>query len=61
MAVTLRDDRDGRVIGTGTIPDAWRQLARALASVHATDATSAAQAARHGTDLAMALVRAAGR
>lgn len=61
LAVTLRDDRDGGVIGTGTIPVAWRQVARALASVHATDATSAAQAARHGTDLAMALLRVAAR
>ena len=61
LAVTLRDDRDGEVIGTGTVPIAWRQLARALASLHATDAASAGQAARHGTDLAMALVRAAAR
>jgi hypothetical protein len=61
LAVTLRDDRDGGVIGTGTIPVAWRQLAQALASVHATDAASAAQGARHRTDLAMALLRAAAR
>jgi predicted patatin/cPLA2 family phospholipase len=61
LAVTLRDDRDGGVIGTGTIPVAWRQLAPALASVHATDAASAAQAARHRADLAMALLRAAAR
>jgi hypothetical protein len=43
------------------VPGAWRQLARALASVHATDAASAAEAARHGTDLAIALLRAAAR
>ena len=61
LAVTLRDDRDGGLIGTGIVPVAWRQLARALASVHATDAASAGQAARHGTDLAMALLRAAAR
>ncbi len=61
LAVTLRDDRDGGVIGTGTVPVAWRRLARALASVHATDSASAAQAARHGMDLAMALVRATAR
>jgi predicted acylesterase/phospholipase RssA len=61
LAVTVRDDGDGRVIGTGTVPGAWRQLARALASVHATDAASAAEAARHGTDLAIALLRAAAR
>jgi predicted patatin/cPLA2 family phospholipase len=61
LAVTLRDDRDGRVIGTGTVPVAWRQLAQALASVHATDAASAAQFARQGTDLAIALLRAAVR
>jgi hypothetical protein len=61
LAVTLRDDRDGGVIGTGTVPDAWWQLTRSLASVHATDAASVAQAARHGTDLAVALLRAAAR
>jgi len=59
--VTLRDDGDGGVIGTGTVSVAWRQLAWALASVHATDAASAAQAARHGTDLAIALVLATAR
>ena len=61
LAVTLRDDGEGGVIGTGTVPVAWRQLVRTLASVHATDAASAAQAARHGTDLAMALLWAAAR
>jgi hypothetical protein len=61
LAVTLTDDEDGAVIGTGTIPVTWRQLAGMLASVHATDAGSAAQAARHAADLAMALLRAAGR
>jgi predicted acylesterase/phospholipase RssA len=61
LAVTMRDDRDGGVIGTGTVPVAWRQLAQALASVHATDAASAAQFARQGTDLAIALLRAAVR
>jgi predicted acylesterase/phospholipase RssA len=61
LAVTLRDDRDGGVIGTGTVPVGWQQLARALASVHATDAESAAQVARQGTDLVMALLRAAAR
>ena len=57
------DDADfgGAVLGTGTIPVTWRQLARTLASVHATDAGSAAQAVRHTADLAMALLRAAGR
>jgi hypothetical protein len=54
-------DSGGPIIGTGTIPVTWRPLARALASVHATDAGSAAQAARHTADLAMALLRAAGR
>jgi predicted acylesterase/phospholipase RssA len=61
LAVTLRDDRDGGVIGTGTVPVAWRQLVLALSSVHATDATSVAQAARRGTDLAIALVLATTR
>lgn len=61
LAVTLRDDGDGGVIGTGTVPVAWPQLARALTSVHATDAASVAEAARHGTDLALALLRAAAR
>ena len=61
LAVTVRDDEDGAVIGTGTIPVTWRQLARTLASVHATDAASAAQAARHAADLARVLLRAAGR
>ena len=61
LAVTVRDDEDGAVIGTGTIPVTWRQLARTLASVHATDTASAAQAARHATDLARVLLRAAGR
>ena len=61
LAVTLRDDGDGGVIGTGTVPVAWRQLALALASVHATDAASVAQAARRGTDLAIALVLATTR
>jgi predicted acylesterase/phospholipase RssA len=61
LAVTLRDDGDGGVIGTGTVPVAWRQLVLALASVHATDAASLAQAARRGTDLAIALVMAAAR
>jgi predicted acylesterase/phospholipase RssA len=61
LAVTLRDDGDGGVIGTGTVPIAWRQLALALASVHATDAGSVAQAVRRGTDLAVALVLATTR
>jgi predicted patatin/cPLA2 family phospholipase len=61
LAVTLRDDGDGGVIGTGTVPVAWRQLVLALASVHATDAASVAQAARRGIDLAIALVLAATR
>ena len=61
LAVTLRDDGDGGVIGTGTVPVALRQLALALASVHATDAASVAQAARRGTDLAIALVLATTR
>lgn len=62
LAVTVRaDGDDGALIGTGTIPVTWRQLARTLASVHATDTGSTAQAARHAADLAMALLRAAGR
>ena len=66
LAVTVRADSGsadsaGAVIGTGTITVTWRQLAKTLASVHATDAGSAAQAARHTADLAMALLRAAGR
>jgi predicted acylesterase/phospholipase RssA len=61
LAVTLRDDRDGRTLGTGTVPFAWRQAARALSSVRATDAVSCAQAAGCGTDLAAALLRAARR
>ncbi len=59
LTVTLRDDRDGRTAGTGTVPFAWRQAARALGSVHATDTASCSQAVRHGADLAMALVRSA--
>jgi hypothetical protein len=43
------------------VPVAWPQLALALASVHATDAASVAQAARRGTDLAIALVLATTR
>jgi predicted patatin/cPLA2 family phospholipase len=54
-------DHKGTVLGTGTIPVSWRQLARALASVHATDAGSTAQAVRHTADMGMALLRAAGR
>jgi len=61
LAVTLQDDRGNRVIGTGTVPFAWRQMARALASVHATDAASSAQAAQHRADLTVALLRAAQR
>jgi hypothetical protein len=66
LAVTVRADSGGAdsggaVIGTGTIPVTRRQLAKTLASVHATDAGSAGQAARHTADLAMALLRAAGR
>ena len=61
LAVSVSADGDGALIGTGTIAVTWRQLARTLASVHATDAGSAAQAARHAADLAMALLRAAGR
>jgi len=61
VTVTLHDDRDGRIIGTGTLPFAWRQAAQALTSVHATDAASCAQAARHRTDLTVALLRAAWR
>lgn len=57
LAVTVRDDGDGRTVGTGTVPFAWRQAARALGSVHATDAASCSQAVRHGADLATALVR----
>jgi predicted patatin/cPLA2 family phospholipase len=61
LAVTVRDDGDGAVIAAGTVPLTWRQLARALASVHATDAASAAQGARHAANLAMALLRSTGR
>jgi predicted acylesterase/phospholipase RssA len=57
LALTVRDDRDGRTAGTGTLPFAWRQAARALGSVHATDAASSSEAVRHGADLAMALAR----
>jgi predicted patatin/cPLA2 family phospholipase len=57
LAVRVRDDRDGRIAGTGTVPFAWPQAARALGSVHATDAGSCSQAVRHGADLAMALAR----
>jgi predicted acylesterase/phospholipase RssA len=59
LEVSVRDDRDGRTVGTGTVSFAWRRAARALGSVHATDAASCSQAARHGADLAMALVRSA--
>jgi predicted patatin/cPLA2 family phospholipase len=59
LAVTLRDDRDSRIIGMGTVPLTWRQTARALTTVHATDAASSVQAAQRGTALAMALLRAA--
>jgi hypothetical protein len=56
MAVTVRDDADGRVAGTGTVVFTWRQAARVLASVHATDATSSVQAAQRRTALGAALL-----
>ena len=59
LAVTMRDDRDDRTMGTGTVSFDWRQAARALGTVRATDAASLSQAARHGTELAMALMRSA--
>jgi predicted acylesterase/phospholipase RssA len=59
LAVTMRDDRDDRIAGTGTVSFDWRQAARALGTVHATDAASCSQAARHKADLAMALMRSA--
>jgi predicted acylesterase/phospholipase RssA len=61
LAVTLHDDRDSRIIGTGTVPFAWRQAARSLGTVHATDARSNAEAAQRRTALAVALLRAAQR
>jgi predicted acylesterase/phospholipase RssA len=61
LAVTIQDDEDRRTAGTGMVPFGWRQAARALASVHATDATSSMQAARRRTALAAALACAARR
>ena len=59
LAVTVQDDQDGRVVGTGTVAFAWRQVTRVLASVRATDATSSVQAAQRRTALAAALLSAA--
>ena len=59
LAVTIQDDRDSRIIGTGTVPFSWRQVARSLGTAHATDARSSVQAAQCWTALAVALLRAA--
>lgn len=61
LTVTLHDDRDNRIIGTGTVPYSWRQVARSLGTVHATDTRSSAQATRWRTALAVALLRATQR
>src|ERR1700757_1180923 len=59
LAVTMHDDRDSRIIGMGTVPFSWRQVARSLGTAHATDARSSVQAAQCRTALAVALLRAA--
>jgi Patatin-like phospholipase len=61
LAVTLQDDKDGGIAGAGMVPIGLRQVARALASVRATDATSAVEAAGRRTALATALLSAARR
>jgi predicted patatin/cPLA2 family phospholipase len=59
LSVTLHDGgSDGPVMGVGTVTMSWRQLGRALASVHATDQSSAAAATRARAALARGVLRA---
>jgi len=57
-AVTLTAGaNDGGVLGAGTVSLGWRELARSLASLHATDCDKTAQAVKARASLALEVLR----
>jgi predicted acylesterase/phospholipase RssA len=60
LAATLQEEHVRGVLGAGTVSLGWRESARALGSVHATDSRSGLEAMKARVTLALALVGASG-